>query len=166
MTSNLKKKVQNVTKTIAFFICLSGFFGNTFMIFKQFIGRQTVTSQDVQKNDQLTLPSFTICGRTGFKEKVTKYQDLQLENYLNKTFELEDIIGVIEGMSVKELRKNKTSWEVTTTYSQYKGRCYTIRYIPMVINITLNAMEYNLAICLIHMVINFLVFLGFRLAND
>ena len=136
MSSNLKRRAWKLIKPISFFACVAGFFCNTFMIFKQFIGRQTISSYDVQKNDELSLPSFTICGRTGYKEEISKYQDLQLDNYLDKTFELEEIVGSIEGITVKELRQNKTSWEVTTTYNQNKGRCYTITYIPKVLNIS------------------------------
>lgn len=128
----LKRKFWVVIKAATFVFCLAGFFGNTFMIFIQFIGKQTITSQDTQKNEELALPSFTICAMSGFKEKMHKYSDIELEGFHNKTLDFDEYLLYVEGMTIEELRENVTDWELTTTYSPYKGRCHTVRYIPKV----------------------------------
>ena len=118
-------------------LCLIGFFFNSFMIFKQFVGSETVTSNKIQENSDLYLPSITLCGPSGFKSAVSKYSDLELENYLNNTVNLEDMLihvrdiynNHIEAELVKEnVYKNSKIWKLTTTYSAYRGRCYTIEY--------------------------------------
>ena len=132
MSLEKEKDVWYAIKIVTFVICLAGFVANSFMIFKHFIGKQTITSQDLQHNNELTLPSVTICSFSGYKQKITRYQDLILNNYLNKTLELDEILYMVVGddrwMTIEQLLKNKTFWEVTTTYSIYKGRCHTIRY--------------------------------------
>ena len=132
---SMTKKFWVVLKAATFLICLAGFVGNSFMIFKQFISKQTITSQDVQINDELVLPSFTICSLSGFKEKMNKYRDLELDDFHNKTLELDEILLWVEDLTIDELRENTTTWEITTTYGPYKGRCHTIRYIPKVSNL-------------------------------
>ena len=132
MSVESKKDVWYAIKIVTFMICLAGFVANTFMIFKQFIGKQTITSHDLQHNKELAFPSFTICSHNVYKEKVTKTQDLALNYYLNNTVEIEEIlISVSTGdtdWTIEQLIKDKTFWDVTTTYSIYKGRCHTIRY--------------------------------------
>ena len=139
MSIEMKKKVYTAIKTITFIFCLAGFVCNSFMIFKQFIGKKTITSQDIEHNKKLAVPSFTLCSLSGYKEKITKHQDLKLNNYLNKTFNLDEIlISVItedSKMTFEQLIENKTFWEVTTTYTRNKGRCHTIRYTKKVLYI-------------------------------
>ena len=141
MTPESNKRTWTAIKMITFFLCLAGFAWNSSINFKQFIGRQTITSQDLQQNEKLALPSFTLCGLSSFKEKVTNYQDLELNNYLNNTLELDEIFINVDGpvpmthsipdnvtsIDLKQLKKMSTSWEVTTTFSQVRGRCHTIR---------------------------------------
>ena len=126
-----KKTFWTVIKSTTFLICLAGFAGNSFMICKQFINKQTLTSEDVQNIGDLGLPSFTICGVSGFKEKITKLRDLERENYDSKTLGMDEIFLRVEKMTIDELRKD-ISWKITTTYSPFRGRCHTIRYIPKV----------------------------------
>ena len=136
-----KNNVWYAIKIVTFMICLAGFVANSFMIFKQFLGKQTITSQDLQHNEELVLPSFTICSLSGYREKITKHEDLKLNNYLNKTLNLDEIlISVItkdSEMTIEQLIENKTFWEVTTTYTRNKGRCHTIRYTNKVLFIDL-----------------------------
>ena len=126
-------KIKNVLKYAATILCMIGFVANSFMIFKQFIEHKTITSQDVQKNAYLFLPSVTICGLSGFKDKMDEYDDLELDNYHQKTLDLEEIlIGITypHGHSIilQEMYKNAMLWKITTTYSPFKGRCHTINY--------------------------------------
>ena len=128
----MKKKVWTAIKTITFIFCLAGFVCNSFMIFKQFIGKKTITSQDIEHNNKLAVPPFTLCSLSGYKEKITNYQGIKLNDYLNNTLDLDEILISINGMTVKDIRHNSKLWEVTTTYSAYKGRCHTIRYMSKV----------------------------------
>ena len=52
MLPHVKNRVWTFIKAVTFVICLAGFVGNTFMIFRQFIGKQTITSWDVQRNEK------------------------------------------------------------------------------------------------------------------
>ena len=124
-------------KKATFLICLAGFVANSYMCLKQFIGKETVQSQELKHNKELVLPSLTICSLSGFKEKIIRHQDLKLNNYLNNTLELDEIILWVQTddnvWTVEQLIKDKTSWRVTTTYSLYKGRCHTIRFLHKVL---------------------------------
>ena len=120
-------------------LCLVGFVANSFIIFQQFSSGKTVTSTDVQKNSKLFLPSITMCGLSGFKKKVDKYADIELENYINNTLSLNEILFSVEDNDGNTLRIESVSrpahfsnqsnlWKVSTTYSAFKGRCHTIEY--------------------------------------
>ena len=130
--NNRHRKIISVVKVVTFFICLADFIANSYIIFTQFIGKKTITSQDVQNNDRLFLPSITICGLSGFKEEMDEYDDLMLENYLNKTFDLEEFLyGYYDDedfIYLDTMKADTSSWKFTTTYSQYKGRCHTLTY--------------------------------------
>ena len=150
MSPEMKGRIWIAVKTITFIICLAGFAWNSFTNFTQFIGKQTITTEDLQHNEELVLPSFTLCGISSFKEKVTNYQDLELNNYLNNTLELDEIFINVDGpvpmthsipanvtsIDLRQLKKMSTLWEVRTTFSQVRGRCHTIRYIPKVTKIS------------------------------
>ena len=139
MSPEMKGRIWIAVKTITFIICLAGFAWNSLKNFTQFIGKQTITTEDLQHNEELVLPSFTLCGISSFKEKVTNYQDLELNNYLTNTLELDEIfIAFFDKINkrifdLKQLKKVTTLWKITTTYSQMRGRCHTIRYLPKVI---------------------------------
>ena len=125
--------IGNILKCVTAILCMFGFVANSFMIFKQFIDHKTITSQDVQKNAHLFLPSVTVCGLSGFKDKMDQYDDLELDNYLQKTLDLEEILSAVTDpldhtTFLQELYENATLWKITTTYSPYKGRCHTINY--------------------------------------
>ena len=118
-------------------LCLVGFFFNSFIIFKRFIGNETVTSMKIQENKELYLPSITLCGFSGFKRIVNRYSDLKLENYVNNTIDLNEMLitafdneeNNIDPKDALEPNSNKSSiWKVITTYSLYRGRCYTFEY--------------------------------------
>ena len=138
MDPEIKERVLITIKTVSFIICLAGFAGNSFMSFKVFIGKQTITSQDRQNDEELELPSLTICSLSGYKRRISKYQEFELDNYLNNTLELEEILLSVDEMTIEQIKKNTMLWEVTTTYNLFRGRCYTIRYIPKVNYFQLN----------------------------
>ena len=142
MEKKEKPKSLNTWLAVKFLtriICFGGFVGNSFIIFKQFINGKTLTSYDVKKNTELYLPSLTICSLSGFKEPMDDYEDIELENFLNKTLDLGEIIESVGDMNVTEMYEDAETWELTTTYSQYKGTCHTIRYKHKVCNIFLCA---------------------------
>ena len=60
------------------------------------------------------------------------YEDIELENFLNKTLDLGEIIESVGDMNVTEMYDDAETWELTTTYSQYKGTCHRIRVKDMV----------------------------------
>ena len=132
-------------KKATFLICLAGFVANSYMCLKQFIGKETVQSQELKHNKELVLPSLTICSLSGFKEKIIRHQDLKLNNYLNNTLELDEIILWVQTddnvWTVEQLIKDKTSWQVTTTYSLYKGRCHTIRFLHKVLELNFDILQ-------------------------
>ena len=118
-------------------MCFVGFFFNSFIIFKQFIGNETVTSTKIHENKELYLPSITLCGFSGFKRIVDDYSDLKLENYVKNTIELNEILITAfdydhNSINPKDLlvrRVNESNvWRIITTFSAYRGRCYTIEY--------------------------------------
>ena len=124
-----------VVKVATFILCLAGFIANSYMIFIQFIGKKTITSQNVENYNGLSLPSITMCSLSGFKEEMDEYKDLKLDNYLNKTLELGEVFSGYyyydeddryQYIDSETIKVNSTLWKLTTTYSQYKGRCYTL----------------------------------------
>ena len=133
-------------KAMTVFACLIACIANNYAIFTQFIGKKTVTSQNVENNDGLSLPSITICSLSGFKEAMLEYKDIELDNYLNKTLNLEEVLlGYYEGANEYNLtmmKANQDVWQFTTTYSQYKGRCHTLTYKKLVREHALNLIHH------------------------
>ena len=135
---NSKKNIYLRSLKIALIkLCFVGFFFNSFIIFKQFIGNETVTSTKIHENKELYLPSITLCGFSGFKRIVDDYSDLKLENYVKNTIELNEILITAfdndhDSINPKDLlvrRVNESNvWRIITTFSAYRGRCYTIEY--------------------------------------
>ena len=81
-------------------ICFGGFVGNSFVIFKQFIGGKTLTSYDVQKNTKLYLPSLTICSLSGYKEPMDDYGDIELESFRKKPLNLSEVITLVDDKKI------------------------------------------------------------------
>ena len=126
-----KLKSPNLWMALKFLtriICFGGFVVNSFVIFKQFIGGKTLTSYDVQKSTKLYLPSLTICSLSGYKEPMDDYGDIELESFLRQTLDLAEVIESVDQTKITEMYKDTKKWELTTTYSQFKGACHTIRY--------------------------------------
>ena len=126
-----KLKSPNLWMALKFLtriICFGGFVVNSFVIFKQFIGGKTSTSYDIQKNTKLYLPSLTICSLSGYKESMDDYGDIELESFRKKTLNLSEVITLVNNKKMTEIYKDTKTWDLTTTYSQFKGACHTIRY--------------------------------------
>ena len=120
-------------KVLSVIVCLIACVSNSYIIFTQFIGRKTITTQNVEHNDELLLPSITMCSLSGFKEEIDEFKDLELENYLNKTLQLEEILyGYYNNehlfVNLTTMKANTALWKFTTTYSKFKGRCHTLTY--------------------------------------
>ena len=118
-------------------ICLGLFACNSFVVFQQYIGRQTIISNDIEVNTRMILPSLTICGTRGFKEEFSNYSYVEKENYIANTFELNEMIAFIEDRDEKNYTMNdlldggkdgEDLWNVKVTFSAYRGRCFTIEY--------------------------------------
>ena len=149
-TKKKSKKKKNIylliLKTIVMFLCFIGFFFNSFIIFKQFIGKETVTSYKIQDSRELLLPSLTLCGYSGFKRIVNSYAHLTPEHYVNNTIDVNEIlIEVIDNdnnsikapialdmISKGPIYDKSKTWKIKATYSAYRGRCYTIEYTKKV----------------------------------
>ena len=135
---NKKKKCCMTIKVITVILCISGFVCNSFIIFKQYIAEETVTSNNIEDNLELQFPSLTLCGCHGFKEENNNLSNFELERYINNTINLDDIIYCVQdqysvclkcncsGKPLLDLESEK--WKLSTTYSAYRGRCYTIEY--------------------------------------
>ena len=134
--SNRHRHLLLSIKALTVFACLIACIANSYAIFTQFIGKKTITSQNVENNDGLLLPSITICSLSGFKEEMTEYKDLELDNYLSKTLNLDEILlGYIDDdneYNLTMMKADQDVWKFTTTYSQYKGRCHTLTYQKLV----------------------------------
>ena len=138
-----RQYISSALRFVVVILCLVGFVFNSYYIFKQFIGHQTVTSFNIQENLELYLPSITLCGTSGYKEQVDEYSDLRIENYVNNTIGITDILisnapnkGDVAGkLPVQDtLLDELGQWRILTTYSAYRGRCYTIEYREKVIS--------------------------------
>ena len=134
---NKRSIYLNILKGIIIMICLVGFFFNSFMIFKQFVENETVITNKIQENAKLYFPSITLCGFSGFKRIVNQYAELKYENYINNTIDINEmLIEVADSDNIiwkAEPLLDTTfdesgKWQISTTYSAYRGRCYTIKY--------------------------------------
>ena len=122
-------------------ICLVGFVFNSFMIFKQFIENETVITHKMQQNTKLYLPSITLCGFSGFKRIVIQYSGLNYKNYINNTIDINEMLIEIADNDKRTWKAEPLldttfdesgRWQISTTYSAYRGRCYTIEYTKKV----------------------------------
>ena len=104
-----------------------GFICNSLVIFEQFIGQKTVRSSNLRQDMKLLLPSITICGHSAFKEKVSKYEDLDIQSYKRNTLN-KDEIGYLKAYHEDFRSPSEDLFLTKETYTLYRGRCYTIEY--------------------------------------
>ena len=145
MRKKAKKKKNAFLLSIkrkVFMLCLICFFFNSYIIFKQFIENETVTTFKMQETSKLHLPSITFCGTSGFKRSVNDFSDFELEKYFNNTIQLSEIVEKVADhkkmLYVIDHDSNTIfdasgNWNIVETYSAYRGRCYTFEYKEMVI---------------------------------
>ena len=87
--------ILKVFKLITMLCCVVGFILNSLLIFQHFIESKTVTTSNLERKSKLHLPSLTICSPNGFKEKIFTVDGITLENYINNTIELNEIVNSI-----------------------------------------------------------------------
>ena len=138
--------IMKVFKLITLLCCVVGFILNSLLIFQHFIESKTVTTSNLERKSKLHLPSITICSPNGFKEKIFTVDGITLENYINNTIELKDMVNSIYIMGLDYSLKymltienhfngvefESEAWKIGTIYSKYRGRCYCIQHKVMV----------------------------------
>ena len=129
-----------IIKAIAASICLVLFFINNYVIFRQFAGRQTVTTTNIKWLEKELLPSISVCSSTAYKNPNIK--SIDMDSYLNNTFKLsEALISIDLGSEDNELGSSwndKVLWNSTyisndvtldPVYTYYRGTCYKFKYL-------------------------------------
>ena len=132
-----KTRVGSGIKFATIAICLGMFVCNSFAAFKQYIGRKTVITNDIEIHSKMLLPSMTICGTRGYREELLNFSSVEKEKYFSTTFDLNELIYGITGSvvtftDIEELnhgqQENPELWVKKVTLSNYRGRCYTFEY--------------------------------------
>ena len=133
-----KTRVGSGIKFATIAICLGMFVCNSFAAFKQYIGRKTVITNDIEIHSKMLLPSITICGTRGFKEELLNFSYVEKDKYVSNTLDLNELIYGIKENDVKNYttieelldgqKDNPELWVIKVTLSAYRGRCYTIEY--------------------------------------
>ena len=122
--------------------CVIGFVLNSMVIFRHFVENKTITSINKELHSKLPFPSLTVCSSTAFKTRITSFDGLTMEKFKNNTMELMDLIAYVYTISDTGIyenslniydefngeRYNSDTWHISTVYSQYRGRCYTIEF--------------------------------------
>ena len=125
-------------KTFTVLFCIAGFTLNSLASFKHFFEHETVTTIDIKTDKQLSLPSITLCGNTGFKKENNNYFSHNLKHYLKNTLTFDNLIECIKENGQLYRPKDptteceysvNTSFRISTTYSAFRGRCYTLEYL-------------------------------------
>ena len=140
-------------KLVTTITCIIGFALNSMVIFRHFVEDKTITSINKELHHDIYFPSMTLCNDTAFKTRIASFDGLQIDNFKNNTIVLKDLIwgvystsnddifenlvcvdhemycNAISGKFI-EFNENYNSdiWHISTIYSQYRGRCYTIEY--------------------------------------
>ena len=132
-----KTRIGSSIKFATIAICLGMFFWNSFAVFQQYIGRQTIISNDIEFHSKMLLPAVTLCGTRGFKEELLNYSYVEKESYISNTFDLDEMIYIIQDKDDRNFTNQdflnindnvKEMWNVKVTFSAYRGRCYTFEY--------------------------------------
>ena len=91
------------------------------MLFNYFYFRLSNTAIQSYMPNQETklLPSMTVCPLTGYKAKGKFFN---MENYLNNTFEKEQVFSP----NTIEMLKNESLYSVKEVYSILLGRCFRV----------------------------------------
>lgn len=111
--------------TILFVGC---FVFNSFQIFLKFSEGETTTVIDIidVEEGKMFYPVMTFCNKDGYKTEATDISDL--EEYLNKTYDFEEIFEDFGIPSSYMFNEMITFKEYESTFTPFRGRCYTYRY--------------------------------------
>ena len=140
-------------KLVTTIACIIGFALNSMVIFRHFVEDKTITSINKELHHDIYFPSLTLCNDTAFKRRVVSFDGLQIDNFENNTIVLKDLIWGVYSTSNDDIYENllcindemycnaingkfvefkeyyeSDIWHISTIYSQYRGRCYTIEY--------------------------------------
>jgi hypothetical protein len=102
-------KCIRFVKGIVFILCVGLFIANSLDNAQQYISGKTTLAQDLEPPGLLTLPSFTFCNKSGFKNYEA---NLKLADFRKNTIKAEDIFLD----PIPELR---------SVHSRYFGHCFT-----------------------------------------
>ena len=133
-------------KLLTTIFCVVGFILNSLVICRHFMERKTITSINKELHSALHFPSITLCNHIAFKQRITSFDYLEIENFRNNTIELKDLILSIQIFSADSVLLNdldiqdnfngesyqSDSWSISTVYSKYRGRCFTMEYLKQV----------------------------------
>ena len=117
--------------------CLLGFILNSIEIFSVFSEKSTVSTSNTENEGSLFYPSITICASRSYKHMINEFSDIELHNYFNNTIRLSETIdylyhGDFNSSEVDfenfDIYYESDHLRISTTYTLYKGRCYTLDY--------------------------------------
>lgn len=126
--------------------CIVGFVLNSMVIFRHFVENKTITSINKQLHPKLFYPSLTLCNHDAFKERIISFDGLDIETFKNNTFDLKDMIKGLYTIADADSKDwflvdyqfengqwyKSDTWQISTVYSQFRGRCFTIEYLKEV----------------------------------
>ena len=121
-----------IMKFAAAVICFILFFANSFLIFEEFLSGKTILASNNKPEKSLYFPIIIICNLSAYK--YSEMATLELNDYLNNTFVIED---VLESITLGDARNpvqiyNKTYrseiLSISSLYTYYRGHCYKFIY--------------------------------------
>ena len=132
------QKWNYLLKIFTIFVCSVFFFGNNFLIFKQFVSHKTYYASKLNYADKLMLPNIAICNSSAFKNP--KVSTLDLDDFLNNTLQFsESIVSITHGFAgnyepsnIQKVLWNSTYrsklFDIKPILSFYRGKCYIMSY--------------------------------------
>ena len=98
--------------------------GSLATIYQNFLvwqsGKLTTSSEFIHhEEDGLEFPSITFCNETGFKNK-DMISNINWETFMENTLDLNEFF-----VKMEDTNGQPFNYTIKTTYSLYKGRCYT-----------------------------------------
>ncbi len=125
MASSCKNKCIFLLKWTTFLVCLLGFGKTVYEALLKATSGKTTMSFDLHEHpDGLDPPALTVCNKTGFKN-VDK--NLKLADYLANTLDFKSIYLGARNLNVENLY-NLSLVRAFSTYSTYRGHCYTFNF--------------------------------------
>ena len=135
---NPKTHLVQAFKIVGTVLCYLGCVLNSMKILSNLFKQSKVVSTNIKTYPSLFLPSLTVCNATAFKETIDDFQDLELDNFLDNTLNLDEIledlsfeasykedIDDFEIHNLTDIFNSSSSLSISQIYSFLKGRCYT-----------------------------------------